>query len=173
MLIQCLGRNCKVFDGVEFEFCDEVNWVMFGNDDLNSIEFVCVYDNYVCDMYENFKKVLVQIFCEVLFDQCYFFVCNCFDCEIVYKCWFCIVSILCCEDVLSINLFVVFCNVNDLFFNGMILFDDIWQILGNNIYFNILWNCQFNDEIKLGLYKEILFCDDICYEVVQFCFVVM
>src|SRR5687768_6229318 len=38
MLTQCSGRNCKVLDGAEFEFCDEVNWAMPGNDDLNRSE---------------------------------------------------------------------------------------------------------------------------------------
>jgi calcium channel MID1 len=142
---------------------------MPGNDDLNSTELVRVYDNYARDMYENFKKVLAQIPCEAPPDQRYSLARNCSDCETAYKRWLCTVSIPRCEDVSSTNPFAVLRNANDPFPNGTTLPDDIRQTLGNNIYFNTSRNRQLNDEIKPGPYKEILPCDDICYEVVQSC----
>lgn len=142
---------------------------MPGNDQLNNTELVRVYDKYARDMYANFEKVLAQIPCEAPADQRYSLARSCSDCERAYKRWLCTVTIPRCEDVSSTNPNAVLRNVNDAFPNGTRLPDDIRQALGNNIYFNSSRNSQLNEEIKPGPYKEILPCDDVCYDVVQSC----
>lgn len=168
-LTSCVGRNCKVADGAEFEFCDEVNWAMPGNDDLNNTELVRLYDNYARDMYRNFEKVLMQTPCEAPPDQQYSLARNCSDCERAYKRWLCTVVVPRCEDVSSSNPHAVLRNAGKPFPNGTMMSQEIRDTLGNSIYFNGSRNRHLDDEIKPGPYKEILPCDDICYEVVQSC----
>ncbi|KAH8174191.1 stretch-activated ca2+-permeable channel component domain-containing protein [Sarocladium implicatum] len=163
------GKNCKVSEGPELEFCDEVNWAMPGNDELNNTELGLLYDNYARDMYENFKKVLAQIPCEAPPDQQYSLARTCADCERAYKRWLCTVTIPRCEDIYSPNQYGVMRNIGKPFPNGTKLPEEMRVPYEDNPYFNSARNRELDDKIKPGPYKEILPCDDICYEVVQSC----
>ena len=142
---------------------------MPGNDDMNNTELVRLYDDYARDMYENFKKVLAQIPCEAPPDQRYSLARGCADCERAYKRWLCTVTIPRCEDIFSPNQYGVIRNIGKEFPNGTKLPPEMRLGYEDNPYFNSARNLELDDKIKPGPYKEVLPCDDICYEVVQSC----
>jgi calcium channel MID1 len=71
------------------------------------------------------------------------------------------------------NTFAVWRNAGKPYPNGTDAPAEIRDTLGKNIFFNSSRNRQLDDQIKPGPYKEVLPCDDVCYEVVQSCPAVM
>lgn len=153
----------------DFDFCDMVQWRVPGSDKISKRDLVRKYDNYARKMYENFKKVLMQIPCEAPPDQAYSLARGCKDCEEAYKRWLCTVAIPRCEDISSNNTHAIMRNLDKAFPNGTKLSEDAQNVLGGGIASNSARNLELDDEIKPGPYKEILPCDDMCYEVVQSC----
>ncbi|KAH7166221.1 stretch-activated Ca2+-permeable channel component-domain-containing protein [Dactylonectria macrodidyma] len=162
------GTNCKVVTNLEF--CNETQYAVPGNDKkYNNTELATVYDNYAKEMYANFEKVLMQISCEAPPESLYSLARNCDDCKRAYKNWLCTVSIPRCEDFMSNGNFSVVRNVGQAFPNGTKLPSAQRKELGKTPAFNASRNSFIDKTIKPGPYKELLPCEDICYEVVQSC----
>ncbi|ODA77376.1 hypothetical protein RJ55_07004 [Drechmeria coniospora] len=162
------GTNCKVV--TDLEFCDEIQYAVAGNDaKFNSTELAKAYDDYAKKMYANFEKVLMQIPCEAGRTSRYSLARKCGDCMAAYKKWLCTVSIPRCEDFRSNNPYGLVRNAAQAFPNGTLLPDEVRQPLELLPYSRVSRNSFIDNEIQPGPYKEVLPCDDICYEVVQNC----
>lgn len=163
-----LGTNCKVV--TDLDFCDEIQYAVPGNDDkFNNTALAKKYDDYARQMYANFETVVAQIPCENPNDSLYSLARNCTDCKNAYKRWLCTVSIPRCEDFLSESVYGVIRNAGQAFPNGTSLPDDQRKTLSQKPYFNSSRNKFIDEEIQPGPYKEVLPCEDVCYEVVQSC----
>lgn len=120
-------------------------------------------------MYSNFEKVMMQIACEAPDTSLYSLARNCNDCRAAYKRWLCTVSIPRCEDILSNSPFSVPRNAGQAFPNGSSLPDEVKNALVQFPYSKVSRNKFIDAEIQPGPYREILPCEDVCYEVVQSC----
>ena len=161
------GTNCKVI--TDLDFCDEIQYAAPGNGDLSNTELAKKYDDNARKMYSNFEKVMMQIPCEASPEDSYSLVRNCDDCKKAYKRWLCTVSIPRCEDFNTNNTHTIVRNAAQAFPNGTKLGDDQLKEFGQKPGCNTSRNPFIDKEIKPGPYREILPCEDICYEVVQSC----
>ncbi|KAK2590926.1 stretch-activated cation channel mid1 [Conoideocrella luteorostrata] len=160
--------NCKVV--TDLEFCDEIRYAIPGNDGkFNNTELAKVYDQQAKTMYDNFLKVMQQIQCEADRTSKYSLARTCKDCERAYKRWLCTVSFPRCEDFHSGSQFSVIRNVNQAFPNGTTLPDEIRRDLAKVPAQNASRNSFIDANIQPGPYREIMPCEDICYQVVQSC----
>lgn len=154
----------------DLEFCDEVQYAVPGSDKFNNgTELARVYDNYAKEMYSHFEKVMMQIACEADSSSRYSLVSNCTDCRDAYKRWLCTVAVPRCEDFSSDTRAAFVRNVGQPFPNDTMLPDDEIEKWSAKLYHNVSRNRFIDDEIAPGPYKEILPCEEICYEVVQKC----
>lgn len=153
----------------DLEFCNETQYAVPGNDKYNNTELAKIYDNYAKSMYANFEKVLMQIPCQAPSESRYSLAKNCTDCQTAYKRWLCTVAIPRCEDYKSNSTTSIFRNVNQAFPNGTFLPQADRARLGQTPAYNASRNAWIDQTIKPGPYKEMLPCEDVCYEVVQSC----
>lgn len=162
-----LETNCKLV--TDLEFCNEVQYAVPGNDKLSSADLAKTYDDYAKMMFANFKTVMMQIPCEAPATSRYSLTRTCEDCEVAYKRWLCTVSIPRCEDFTSDNPFAIVRNAGQPFPNGTALSDVPRLDLEKHPAHNASRNSFIDETIKPGPYRELLPCDDICYEVVRNC----
>lgn len=168
MLTVYIATNCKVV--TDLDFCDEIQYAVPGNDDkFNNTELAKAYDKYAQGMYTNFIKVMQQIQCETDNTSRYSLARTCDDCKIAYKRWLCTVSIPRCEDFTGGSTFGMARNVGQPYPNGTKLADSVLAEFEKNPWNNASRNVFIDQEIQPGPYKEILPCEDICYQVVQSC----
>lgn len=155
----------------DLEFCSEVQYAVPGNDRKfsNNTELARAYDGYARTMYANFEKVMMQIACEADSTSRYSLARGCNDCRAAYKRWLCSVVIPRCEDFDSSNQFALVRNAGQAFPNGTMLPDEVRNRLGQMAYANASRSRFIDGQIEPGPYKEMLPCEDICYEVVQSC----
>ena len=74
-----------------------------------------------------------------------------------------------CEDIASSNRFALIRNAGHTFPDGTQLPEDVRNPLVAKPYSNASRNPFIDSVVQPGPYKEILPCEDICYEVVQSC----
>jgi len=129
------------------------------------------YDNYAKTMYDNFQKVLMQIPCEADSDARYSLARTCADCDRAYKQWLCMVAIPRCEDISSDNPFAIIRAANFAFPNGTTLPTDEIQRLADALgpAVTMSRNSITDEQVRPGPYKEVLPCEDLCYQLVQSC----
>ncbi len=120
-------------------------------------------------MYENFNKSLDQVACEAPSTQRYSLARNCSDCAAAYKEWLCSVTIPRCEDFSNDAPYLQPRAMSQLFPGGEGLDEESRRKYPNITAFNSSRNPLIDSEIKPGPYKEVLPCDDICYNIVQSC----
>ncbi|KAF4973539.1 hypothetical protein FSARC_203 [Fusarium sarcochroum] len=161
------STNCKMVTNLDF--CNETQYAVPGNDKkFNNTALAKHYDDYARMMYGNFEKVLAQIPCEAPPESRYSLARTCDQCREAYKRWLCTVTIPRCEDVMGGSRYSVVRNAFQAFPNGTKLPDDFRKGLKSSAN-NSSRNAWIDKEIKPGPYKELLPCEDVCYEVVQSC----
>ncbi|RDA86547.1 hypothetical protein CP532_1906 [Ophiocordyceps camponoti-leonardi (nom. inval.)] len=162
------GSNCKIV--TDLEFCDEIQYAVPGNDRrFNNTALGKAYDDYARKMYANFEKVMMQIPCEAPRTSLYSLARTCKDCKAAYKKWLCTVSMPRCEDFGSNSKFTLARNVGQVFPNGTKLAPELRLPLEQKPFSNSSRSKFIDEQIQPGPYKEILPCEDLCYEVVQSC----
>ncbi|KFA60933.1 hypothetical protein S40285_05791 [Stachybotrys chlorohalonatus IBT 40285] len=163
------GSTCRMI--TDLEFCNETEYSVPGNLDRfnNNTELARQYDNYARRMYSNFEKVMMQIPCETGPTNRYSLARNCDDCANAYKRWLCTVSIPRCEEFASPNRFAVTRNILQAFPNGTTLTDEQSNSLDPRMTTNTSRNSFIDTQIQPGPYREVLPCEEVCYEVVQSC----
>lgn len=152
--------------------CTETQYAVPGNSDNfpNGTALAAFYDNYTQTMWSNFDKVLQQTPCQAPATQRYSLAKNCDDCKNAYKDWLCSVAIPRCEDFSSPNqTYLQMRNINAAFPNGSLVDESIRTKHGNQKAFNSSRNLEIDDKVKPGPYKEVLPCDNLCYELVRSC----
>ena len=130
-------------------------------------ELRSIYDNYASKYWKNFDYSLQQIQCNAPAESMFSLAVNCTDCANAYKQWLCSVSIPRCADFSSNQTYLQVRNAGQEFFNGTSLPQD--SPLRSTVVTNQSRNPLIDTEIRPGPYKEILPCQDICYDMVKSC----
>ncbi|KAI8658353.1 hypothetical protein NCS55_01111400 [Fusarium keratoplasticum] len=162
------GTNCMVV--TDLTFCNETQYAVPGNNKkYNNTMLAKEYDDYARTMYANFEKVLAQVACEAPPESAYSLARTCDDCREAYKRWLCTVSIPRCEDVMGGSNISIIRNAFHPFPNGTKLSADFLKGQTIKPANNASRNAFIDQTIKPGPYREMLPCEDLCYDVVQSC----
>ncbi|KIH94283.1 calcium channel MID1 [Sporothrix brasiliensis 5110] len=164
------NANCEVI--FDLPFCNETAYAVPSNPTrfTNSSQLAAVYDQYASDMFAIFKNVLAQIPCEAPDTQRYSLARTCADCEAAYKNWLCSVAIPRCSDISDNSTWLqprAISQPNPI--TGEFLAPDLAAQYPNTTAFNSSRNPFIDDTIAPGPYKEVMPCDDLCYNLVQSC----
>ena len=162
------GTSCKMV--TDLEFCNDIQYAIPGNTEKFKADDSLgkKYDDYAKESYENFEKALMQVQCEAPSTKMYSLMKNCDDCRRTYKKWLCTVVMPRCEDYTLDSPHSVVRNAGQPFPNGTRLPADALARYSAPAS-NTSRNKFIDDEIAPGPYRELLPCDDLCYEVVQSC----
>ncbi|KXJ93138.1 stretch-activated Ca2+-permeable channel component-domain-containing protein [Microdochium bolleyi] len=152
--------------------CDGLQYAAPGNSTLfpNSESLAAFYDNYTQSIYANFDKALQQVACDAPPEGQWSLAKNCTDCRRAYKDWLCSVAIPRCEDFSSPdrpNLQMR--NIKAPFANGSFVDPALLAQFGDNVAYTSSRNPIIDEQVQPGPYKELLPCDDVCYNLFQSC----
>ena len=161
-------------------FCSSVAYAAPGNPSSNitaisnATSLGLVYDDYASLAWTNFSYSLAQVACNTTSSAQYSLARNCTDCANAYKEWLCAVVIPRCEDFSNNATYLQPRAIGYPFINetyGMTFENDTTLSSKNQskTYFNSSRNPMIDSYIKPGPYKEVLPCEDICYELVRSC----
>lgn len=154
-------------------FCDQTAYSVPGNeekyggskiDDLKSF-----YDDYAKEMYDNFNKAMMQVQCDAPNESMYSLARSCDDCKTAYKNWICSVAIPRCEDFSNPDDFLQMRNIMAKFPDGTSVDPNLQAQYGNVPAYNSSRIPNIDVVVQPGPYKEVLPCDDLCYDIVQSC----
>ncbi|TVY86660.1 Calcium influx-promoting protein [Lachnellula willkommii] len=124
------------------------------------------YDNYAMQQFGFFQRVLNMTPCETTASAQYSLARTCEDCTTAYKQWLCAVAIpRCTED--SQN-YVRVRAMGYPYPNGSYHPDHV-ELGSQGAFVNTSRNPVIDTNVTSGPYKELLPCDDLCYNVVQSC----
>ena len=159
-------------------FCSEVAYAVPSNPDKFSPttglpDLAATYDKNAADMYQFFNYSLQQIACNTTSSAQYSLARTCDDCARAYKQWLCAVTIPRCEDYSSISPWLMPRNAGLDFVNGSSMIfpgnDQSGQAPLSVVATNQSRNLLIDTDIQPGPYKEVLPCEDLCYDLVQSC----
>ncbi|KAI1391190.1 stretch-activated Ca2+-permeable channel component-domain-containing protein [Hypoxylon trugodes] len=150
--------------------CTDTQYAVPGNlkNFPNATALASFYENYTQTMWDNFDKALQQVPCEAASTAQYSLARNCNDCKNAYKNWLCSVAIPRCEDFSSPDRqYLQIRNVAAPFSDGTFVNETIREKYQYYKAYNSSRNPIIDEVVQPGPYKEILPCDDLCYELVQ------
>ncbi|KAI1097244.1 stretch-activated Ca2+-permeable channel component-domain-containing protein [Jackrogersella minutella] len=153
-------------------FCDQTQYAVPGNltNFPNGTALAAFYDNYTRTMYDNFDKVLQQVPCETASTAQYSLAKNCDDCRAAYKSWLCLVAMPRCEDFSSPERqYLHMRNIAAPFANGSFVNQSLINEYGSELVYNSSRNPIIDQMVQPGPYKELLPCEDVCYDLVRSC----
>jgi calcium channel MID1 len=168
--------NCKIV--YDLPFCDSVAYAVPTNpknESLTVSELKLTYDNYASALFKNFTNSLDQIQCHTAETAQYSLATNCDICSQNYKLWLCAVTIPRCEDFSNNNNFLQARNIGHAFSNGTVPQFNIPGIQApqvqapSRLLYNSSRNPMIDQVIKPGPYKELLPCQELCFDLVQAC----
>ncbi|CAG8959523.1 hypothetical protein HYFRA_00001424 [Hymenoscyphus fraxineus] len=162
--------NCAVVTNLTL--CDAVNYAVPSNPKFNITQLEAFYENYTTTYFKFFQRALAQVPCNTTSSAQYSLVANCTSCTQAYKEWFCAVSIPRCTDFGATGLHLQPRNILQPFPNGTSLQSLDQAVFNSGIQsfgMNSSRNLDIDRVLEPGPYKEILPCDDLCYNVVRNC----
>lgn len=130
------------------------------------------YDNYALSLYDGFNKSMQLIQCEADDTAQYSLVRNCSTCHAAYKDWLCSVTIPRCEDFSDTGSYLQPRAINTTFPDGSSLDASLlgqYSSFANQLSYQTSRNPIIDSDIKPGPYKEVLPCEELCYDLVQSC----
>ncbi|KAG9204744.1 stretch-activated cation channel mid1 [Epicoccum nigrum] len=166
--------SCQVL--TDLEFCDKVAYAVpsspkfkFDDDKLKAL-----YDDKAKEYFKNFSNSLDQIACDAPLTSQYSLARNCTHCREDYKTWLCSVLIPRCEDWSADDTWLQPRNINAPFPDGSIPFASNMSAEFNatkrdRFGFSKSRNPMIDTDIKPGPYKEMLPCEDLCFDIVRSC----
>lgn len=110
--------------------------------------------------------------CEADDTQRYSLARNCESCQAAYRDWLCSVTIPRCEDFSSTDSFLQPRAINTTFADGSTPTPDElspYASFDSQLSYQRSRNTEIDAVIKPGPYKEVLPCEDLCYNLVQSC----
>ncbi|KIW38256.1 uncharacterized protein PV06_09237 [Exophiala oligosperma] len=168
-------NNCALM--YNLTFCSEVAYAVPSNPDkyppsTGLPDLAALYDSYAAQMYQYFNYSLQQIPCNTSSSAQYSLARNCDDCARAYKQWLCAVTIPRCADYSNNDAWLMPRNLGQPFVNGSSI--STAQLNGNqqlltSVATNSSRNAIIDETIRPGPYKEVLPCQDLCYDLVQSC----
>lgn len=164
------NANCEVV--FNLPFCNETAYAVPSNPTrfTNATQLANVYDQYASNMFDIFMNVLAQIPCEAPDTQRYSLARTCADCQAAYKNWLCSVAIPRCSDFSDNSTWLqprAISQPNPI--TGDFLASAVTAQFPNITAFNSSRNSFIDETIAPGPYKEVLPCEDLCYNLVQSC----
>ncbi|KAF3770696.1 hypothetical protein M406DRAFT_105477 [Cryphonectria parasitica EP155] len=164
--------NCALI--FNLTFCDQVAYAVPSNNQTfpTTSALGAFYDDYAQSLYDGFNKSMTMIPCEAEDTQQYSLVRNCSTCRAAYKDWLCSVTIPRCEDFTSTETFLQPRAMNSTFPDGSSLPQDLllqYSQFTHQLSYLTSRNPLIDTEVKPGPYKEVLPCEELCYDLVQSC----
>ncbi|KAJ5179603.1 hypothetical protein N7492_002813 [Penicillium capsulatum] len=157
--------NCAVL--FNLTFCSEVAYAVPAHPKMTVADLRKIYDDNAAKYYQNFTYSLQQIQCNASRESMFSLAVNCDDCAHAYKEWLCSVSIPRCADFSANDTYLQVRNAGQSFFNGSSL--PLNSEYRQSAVTNNSRNPLIDEEIQPGPYKEILPCEDICYDLTKSC----
>jgi len=128
------------------------------------------YDNNASLAYSIFQKVLAtQVPCNTTSSAQYSLARTCWDCQNAYKAWLCAVMIPRCVDFNSPEPWLQRRAMVQQFPNGTTLDSADIAIANQSLALSSSRNPLIDAFVTPGPYKELLPCEDLCYNLVQSC----
>lgn len=155
----------------DLSFCDQTAYSVPSNPNVfpNMSALAAFYDNATQASFANFEKVLAQIPCETTSSAQYSLARNCTDCREAYKSWLCAVSIPRCTDFTKDKSWLQNRAMGQPFPNGTFLPARDREIAKTTPGTNTSRNARIDDLLVPGPYKEVLPCDELCFNLVRSC----
>ena len=157
-------------------FCSSVAYAVPYNPANTTAELAGFLDSYVASKYENFSKSLQQIPCNTTSSAQYSLARNCDHCDAAYKRWLCAVSIPRCEDFSNSASYLMPRAISYPFVNKTLatMYNNVTDSTfspanQSRMYYNGSRNPHIDLTYQPGPYKEVLPCQDLCYDLVQSC----
>ncbi|KAI0471988.1 stretch-activated Ca2+-permeable channel component-domain-containing protein [Xylariaceae sp. FL0804] len=169
------GAAATVFKPTQFSTKQtDTEYAVPGNPETfpNAAALGQFYDEFTQGMYRNFEFALQQYPCQAEPIRQYSLVKNCDDCKTAYKNWLCSVAIPRCEDFSTPDQEGVYLQprrVNTPFANGTLLPESIRANSTDNRARNSSRNPAIDTQVQPGPYKELLPCNDLCYDLIKSC----
>jgi calcium channel MID1 len=167
MLTMFEDDSCQVL--FDLDFCDTVAYAVPSNTKFkfNDTALAEIYDKQARDYYDNFKKSLAQVACDTVSEAQYSLARTCDDCARDYKNWLCMVLMPRCEDWTANDSSLVPRNIKTPFANGSL--PDMIPGFNDSAAFSRSRNPHIDEAINPGPYKEMLPCEDMCFDIVRSC----
>jgi calcium channel MID1 len=166
--------SCQVIFGLDF--CSEVAYAVPSSGEFKNNEtgLKSLYDDKAASYYQNFSKSLAQVACDTASTAQYSLARTCDDCRHDYKSWLCSVLIPRCESWNNTSPWLQERNINAPFADGTYPHPDNVTLEFNNtrrdrFAYSKSRNPIIDEVIKPGPYKELLPCDDLCFDLVRSC----
>ncbi|XPS68125.1 hypothetical protein M3J09_000416 [Ascochyta lentis] len=166
--------SCQVL--TDLEFCDTVAYAVpsspeykYKDDDLKKL-----YDDQAKKYFKNFTNSLDQVACDAPSTAQYSLARNCTHCREDYKTWLCSVLIPKCEDWTADNDWLQPRNVKANLSDGTFPYANNMSAefnatLRDRFGYSQSRNPLIDTTIKPGPYKEMLPCEDLCFDLVRSC----
>lgn len=140
----------------------------------NDTGLMAFYDGMARTYMANFNRSLAQVACDTASTAQYSLARNCTDCTNDYRSWLCSVLIPRCEDWTATDPWLHPRNINTPFPNGTLPDTDNMSMTFNDTVrgryaYNQSRNNEIDKVIKPGPYKELLPCEDLCFDIVRSC----
>lgn len=155
----------------DLSFCDQTAYSVPSNPNVfpNMSALAAFYDNATQASFANFEKVLAQIPCETTSSAQYSLARTCNDCHEAYKSWLCAVSIPRCTDFTKEKDWLQRRAMGQPFPNGTFLPSRDRAIADQTAGINASRNARIDELLVPGPYKEVLPCDELCFNLVRSC----
>jgi calcium channel MID1 len=170
----CTDASCQVL--FDLEFCDSVAYAVPSSPQFTSDtdRLKALYDEQAENYYTNFTRSLAQVACDTTSEAQYSLARTCKDCERDYKDWLCSVLIPRCEDWTATDDFLQERNINVQLPDGnMTHSNNVSEAFKdekrNRFAYNRSRNPMIDKDIRPGPYKEMLPCEDLCFDIVRSC----
>ncbi|KAF2182709.1 hypothetical protein K469DRAFT_635989 [Zopfia rhizophila CBS 207.26] len=168
-----VDSNCQVV--FDLPFCSDTAYAVPANPEkINNVtELALLYDRNASAYYQNFLNSLDQVACNTTGTAQYSLARNCDDCRRDYKEWLCSVLMPRCEDFSAADRWLIERNIGQPFPNGTFAYNnntkEFKENFGDRLAYNTSRNPLIKEEIQPGPYKELLPCEDLCFDIVRSC----
>lgn len=140
----------------------------------NDTELGKLYDDEAKKYFTNFNNSLAQIACETVSEAQYSLARTCDDCRTDYKNWLCSVMIPRCEDWTDNAPWLQPRRINEPLADGSVTYNGNVSAEFNATHrdrfaFKQSRNPMIDEIIQPGPYKELLPCEDLCFDIVRSC----
>ncbi|KAF2129009.1 calcium channel subunit Mid1 [Dothidotthia symphoricarpi CBS 119687] len=166
--------SCQVL--FDLEFCDSVAYAVPSSPDfkLNDAKLKDLYEKQAREYYQNFENSLDQVACDAPSESQYSLARTCDHCRTDYKRWLCSVLIPRCEDWTAEDSWLHERNINAPFPNGTVpyggnLSKEFNETKRDRFAYSQSRNSMIDQKISPGPYKEMLPCEDLCFDIVRSC----
>ncbi|KAF2742993.1 hypothetical protein M011DRAFT_411379 [Sporormia fimetaria CBS 119925] len=161
--------SCQVI--YNLPFCNNIAYAVPSSPKFasNSSALAKLYDDQARSYYDNFSKSLAQIPCNTTATAQYSLARTCDDCARDYKTWLCSVLMPRCESISTPDPWLQVRNLGALAPEARIPGLNVSGEERRRWATRQSRNKLIDEEVKPGPYKELLPCEDLCFDIVRSC----